>query len=170
MEAAARAPELTEEAKRGRVKLAWAVVAGHAFKHLYNSAWQNILMPEIKIGMGLGGVQFGVLAGVSRASSWVTTMVAGYLGDRFSNHAGLMLGISLGTMGISFFLAGISPNYGVLLLAVLLMGFGPSLYHPPAISSLSRRFPDKRGFAISLHGTGGSVGEVMGPLRSGPGC
>ncbi len=166
MEAAARAPELTEEAKRGRVKLAWAVVVGHAFKHLYNSAWQNILMPEIKIGMGLGGVQFGVLAGVSRASSWVTTMVAGYLGDRFSNHAGLMLGISLGTMGISFFLAGISPNYGVLLLAVLLMGFGPSLYHPPAISSLSRRFPDKRGFAISLHGTGGSVGEVMGPLAA----
>lgn len=166
MVATARASRLTEEAKRGRVRLAWAVVVGHAFKHLYNSAWQSILMPEIKIGMGLGGVQFGVLAAVSRASSWVTTMVAGYLGDRFSNRAGVMLGISLGTMGISFFLAGIAPNYLVLLVAVLLMGFGPSLYHPPAISSLSRRFPDKRGFAISLHGTGGSAGEVMGPLAA----
>ena len=142
------------------------MIVGHAFKHLYNSAWQSILMPEIKIGMGLSGTQFGVLAGVSRASSWVTTMVAGYLGDRFSNRAGIMLGISLGTMGISFFLAGISPNYGILLIAVLMMGFGPSLYHPPAISSLSRRFPDRRGLAISLHGTGGSAGEVLGPLTA----
>ena len=166
MVATAQSSVLTEEAKRGRVRLAWAVIVGHAFKHLYNSSWQSILMPEIKIGMGLGGVQFGVLAATSRVSSWVTTMVAGYLGDRFVNHAGVMLAISLGTMGISFFLAGIAPNYLVLLLAVLLMGFGPSLYHPPAISSLSRRFPDKRGLAISLHGTGGSAGEVMGPLAA----
>ena len=47
---------------------------------------------------------------------------------------------------------------------MLLVGVGPSLYHPPAISALSRRFPDRRGFAISLHGTGGIVGEVLGPL------
>jgi MFS family permease len=38
------------------------------------------------------------------------------------------------------------------------------MYHPPAIGALSRRFPDKRSFAISLHGSGGSVGEVAGPL------
>ncbi|MCY4653574.1 MAG: MFS transporter, partial [Dehalococcoidia bacterium] len=42
-----------------------------------------------------------------------------------------------------------------------------SLYHSPAIASLSRKFPDRRGFAISLHGTGGSVGEVVGPVLVG---
>ena len=45
-----------------------------------------------------------------------------------------------------------------------MVGIGPSLYHPPAIASLSRKFPDKRGFAISLHGTGGSIGEMIGPV------
>ena len=50
---------------------------------------------------------------------------------------------------------------------MLLVGIGPSLYHPPAIASLSRKFPDRRGFAISLHGTGGSVGEVVGPVLTG---
>ena len=47
---------------------------------------------------------------------------------------------------------------------MLLVGIGPSLYHPPAIAELSRRFPDRRGFAISLHGTGGSIGEMFGPF------
>jgi MFS family permease len=47
---------------------------------------------------------------------------------------------------------------------MLLMGFGPSMFHPPAIAALSRRFADRRSFAISLHGMGGSIGEVGGPL------
>jgi FSR family fosmidomycin resistance protein-like MFS transporter len=40
------------------------------------------------------------------------------------------------------------------------------MYHPPAIGALSRRFPDKRAFAISLHGSGGSLGEVLGPVTA----
>ena len=67
-------------------------------------------------------------------------------------------------MGVAYFLAGEATSYWVMLAAMLLVGIGPSLYHPPAIGALSRRFPDKRGFAISLHGTGGSIGEVLGPL------
>ena len=91
-------------------------------------------------------------------------MGAGYLGDRFASRASLMLGISLSLMGVSFFLAGNASSYWVMFAAMLVVGLGPSLYHPPAIGALSRRFPDRRGFAISLHGTGGSAGEVLGPL------
>ena len=94
----------------------------------------------------------------------MTTLGAGYLGDRFSHKASLMLGISLGLMGISYFVAGNAPNFWLMLGAMLFVGIGPSLYHPPAIGALSRRFPDRRGFAISLHGTGGSVGEMLGPI------
>ena len=37
--------------KRGRVRLAAAVVLGHAIKHVYNSGLRAIIMPEIKIGL-----------------------------------------------------------------------------------------------------------------------
>ena len=43
------------------------------------------------------------------------------------------------------------------------MGIGPSMFHPPAIAELSRRFPDRRGFAVSLHGMAASAGSVLGP-------
>ncbi len=166
--------EVTPELRRGRNQLAATVVVGHAVKHVYNSALQSILFPEIKIGLGLSGTQLGTLAFSRQATSWVTTVIAGFLGDRFADRASLMLGISLLMTGVSYFLLGVADSMfadNVIFLAVLvimlLVGVGPSLYHPPAIGALSRRFPDRRGFAISLHGTGGSVGEVAGPLLAG---
>ncbi len=154
--------------------MAATVVVGHAIKHVYNSALQSILFPEIKIGLGLSGTQLGTLAFSRQATSWVTTVFAGFLGDRFADRASLMLGISLLMMGVSYFLLGMADSlvsenliFIAVLAIMLLVGVGPSLYHPPAIGALSRRFPDRRGFAISLHGTGGSVGEVGGPLLAG---
>ena len=152
------------EIRKGRNRLAATVILGHAIKHIYNSGLQTILLPEIKLGLGLSATQFGTLAFSRQLMGWGTTVGSGYLGDRFANRAALMLGISMTLMGISYFFAGSAPNYWVMLIAMLLVGIGPSMYHPPAIGALSRRFPDKRGFAISLHGTGGSVGEVLGPL------
>lgn len=154
------------EIRRGRNRLAATVVVGHAVKHLYQSGLQVILLPEIKIGLGLSATQLGSLAFSRQATGWVTTIGAGYLGDRFAHRASQMLGVSLCLMGLSFFLAGNAASYWTMFAAMLLVGIGPSLYHPPAIGSLSRRFPDKRGFAISLHGTGGSMGEVLGPVTT----
>jgi len=162
MKAVTVAPEI----RRGRNRLAATVTLGHAIKHIYNSGLQTILMPEIKIGLGLSATQLGSLAFSRQATSWVITIAAGYLGDRFANRASLMLAISLSLMGVSYFLAGIAPTYWMMFAAMLLVGVGPSLYHPPAIGALSRRFPDRRGFAISLHGTGGSVGEMLGPITT----
>ncbi len=162
-EATAVSPEI----RRGRNQLAATVVLGHTVKHIYNSGLNSVIMAAIKDDMGLTGAQFGLLSTSQRITSGTTTMVAGYLGDRFANRSGIMLLISLGMMGISFYLLGSAPNYWLLMAVMLLVGIGPSLYHSPAIASLSRKFPDRRGFAISLHGTGGSVGEVVGPVLVG---
>ena len=158
------AVQVGAEIRHGRNQLAITVVLGHAIKHIYNSGLQTILLPEIKIGLGLSATQLGSLAFSRDATGWVTTMGAGYLGDRFVNQAALMLGASLSLLGLAYFAAGYASSYWVMFAAMLFVGIGPSLYHPPAIGALSRRFPDKRGFALSLHGMGGSVGEVLGPI------
>lgn len=158
---------VSEEIRRGRNKLAFTVVGGHAVKHVYNAALQFILLPVIKISLGLTGTQLGALSMSMRITSGVTTMGAGYLGDRFANRSGLMLAFSLGILGFSFFLLGSVSSFWFLFAVMLLVGIGPSIYHPPAIAALSRKFPDKRGFAISLHGTGGSIGNLVGPVLVG---
>jgi MFS family permease len=164
--AQARVLTAPADQRAGRNQLAAAVIAGHALKHLYLSAMQSILLPEIKISFGLSNTQLGTLATVRQFSGWATTMGSGYLGDRFSGKTALMLAISLSSMGIAYFFVGVASGYLMLFAALLVAGIGPSMYHPPAISALSRRFADRRAFAISLHGTGGSVGEVLGPVTA----
>ena len=158
---------VSEEIRRGRNRLAITVVLGHAIKHMYNSGLQSVLLAVMKDDLGLTATQFGLLSTSGRVTSGATTMVAGYLGDRFANRSGVMLMISLSMMGISYFLLGSAPNYWLMFAAMLLVGIGPSLYHSPAIAALSRKFPDKRSFAISWHGTGGSIGEFFGPIITG---
>lgn len=157
-------PELDPSAdtKRGRTKIAATIFVAHAIKHLYNSGQGSLIMPEIKISLGLSRAQFGSLATSSSVAWWTSTMVAGYLGDRFSNRAGMMLAMAMSLMGGAFYLLGIAPNYKTMLVVMFLAGIGPSLFHPPALGELSRRFPDRRGFAVSLHGMGANIGEVLG--------
>jgi FSR family fosmidomycin resistance protein-like MFS transporter len=151
-------------ADTGRGRFAAVIVVGHAVKHLLTSGVPAVIIPEIKRDLALSDTQVGSLGSVQQVSGWAATMGAGYLGDRFTRKTSLMLTISLAVVGFSLFLLGVAQSYLMLLVAMLCMGFGPSMFHPPAVGALSRRFADRRAFAISLHGTGGSIGEVLGPL------
>ena len=160
VEAAAGDPH----ADSGRGRFAAVVVVGHAVKHMLTSGVPAVLIPEIKRELALSDTQVGSLGSVQQVSGWMATMGAGYLGDRFTRKTSLMLAISLAIVGFSLLLLGVARSYLMLLVAMLCMGFGPSMFHPPAVGALARRFADRRAFAISLHGTGGSIGEVTGPL------
>jgi MFS transporter, FSR family, fosmidomycin resistance protein len=148
-------------------RFAAIIIIGHALKHIYIAGFQAVLLPEIKLGMNLSSTQVGTMATVQQFSSWGSTVTSGYIGDRFVSKTALMLGLSLALIGVSYFILGIAASYTVLLLAMLLVGLGPSIYHPPAIGALSRRFVNRRAFYISMHGAGGSVGEAVGPLLAG---
>jgi FSR family fosmidomycin resistance protein-like MFS transporter len=152
----------TADTTRGR--FAAIIVIGHALKHTLTSSVQTAMIPELKLSLGLSATQVGALSTTQQITGWMATMSAGYLGDRFTKKTGLMLAFSLTMTGSALLIMSFAPGYGVLVIAMLFMGFGPSMFHPPAVGALSRRFADRRSFAISLHGTGGSVGEVLGPL------
>jgi FSR family fosmidomycin resistance protein-like MFS transporter len=154
------APNLDTE----RSRFAATIVIGHAVKHTIASGLSSVLIPEIKLALGLSATQVGSLGTVQQFTGWAATMGSGYLGDRFTNRTNVMLALSLAFTSLALLILGFADGYLVLLLGMLFMGFGPSMFHPPAIGALSRRFADRRSFAISLHGTGGSIGEMLGPL------
>jgi MFS transporter, FSR family, fosmidomycin resistance protein len=164
VDAAADVATGESRADAGRGRFAAVIVAGHAVKHMLTSGVPAVLIPEIKRDQGLSDTQVGTLGSVQQIFSWVATMGAGYLGDRFTRKTSIMLATSLTIVAFSLLLLGVASSYLMLLVAMLCLGFGPSMFHPPAVGALSRRFPDRRAFAISLHGTGGSIGEVAGPL------
>ena len=157
--------QISEEQKIGRNRLAFAVTLGHTVKHIFMSSLPLLLsMLKVDPRFSINATQYGVIAAADKGAAGATTMIAGYLGERFAHRSSELLFFSLFLMGIAYFFLGNASSFLWIVLIMLLAGIGPALYHPPAIASLSRKFPDRRGFAISLHGTGGAIGGVLGPV------
>ena len=151
---------------QGRYLLAATTVAGHGLKHLYAAAFM-IVLPEIRAGFGLTYAATGALVTYRDISAGIATMPAGFLADRFSSRWAIILTLSMTLLAIGYLAAGTIENYWTVAVSIVLFGIGVSLWHPSALASLSARFPTRRGFAISLHGSGGSAGEILGPLIAG---
>ena len=151
---------------RQRGTLLAVTVAGHALKHLFNSAF-FVLLPEIKTGLALSNLQVGTLSTVRNFAGGLSNLPAGFIGDRFSEKRAGLLGLSIATIGVFGLALGLATSYVLAVIAAAMMIIGISFWHPVAISALSRQFAERRGFAISLHGTGGSIGEATGPVVAG---
>ena len=175
----ASAPTERELTRGQRRTLLITAVTGHGIKHLMNAAFA-VLLPELKTGLGLTNTQVGVLSTSRFLTGGLANFPAGYVADRFTKLRAIVLGISIAGIGITYALAGLTTSFWLVTLWTSLMVLFISLWHPAAIGSLSRQFtterrPDsqglidkiQRGLAIALHGTGGSIGEALGPIIAG---
>ena len=164
------------DVNQGRIRLATTIISGHTFKHSSLSGLRSAILPVMATSLGLSNTTIGALNTVNQATNGLTTVGAGYLGDRYTNRSGLILFLSIAIMGIALFIVGSTPNkpenmntlrYFILFFGMFLSGLGPSLFHPLALGALTLKFPKQRGFLVSLHGSGGSAGEVLGPIIAG---
>ena len=73
------------------------------------------------------------------------------------------LAIAMLSIAIGYFLLGTLKIYPIIILSVVLMGFGQSFWHAPAFGTLAARYPNKKGFALSMHLTGAQIGNTIGP-------
>ena len=62
---------------------------------------------------------------------------------------------------------GIAPLYPILLIGMAIVAAAASMWHLPATAALSHRFSHHRASALSLHGVGGNIGDVLGPALTG---
>ena len=153
-------------AKRQRLTLLIVTVAGHGLKHIFSSAF-FILIPEIKAGLGLSNTQVGTLSTVRGIAGGLANVPAGFTADRFAKRRAAILGGSIILVSVFAVALGLATNFWVAVLGASLFSVAIAVWHPAAISSLSREFVSRRGFAIAVHGTGGSVGETIGPILVG---
>ena len=156
--------KLPASQNKDRWTLAALILIGHTIKHIYLSALSVILLPNIKQTLNISSTTYGGLSLAGRITGTITTFFSGFLGDKYSKNAGTLLGISLLITGISYLMLSFSDTIFLLTVSMLISGIGPSMYHAPALATLAKKFPEKQAFALSLHGTGGSLGETVGPL------
>ena len=136
---------------------------GHGVAHLYDQGIP-VLMPTISSAFGLSDIQVSTVLAVRFAGFGVVNLVGGLVVDMLKRFWGLMLTGCMFGAGVMFALVGVSPNFPTLLVGMFFVSIPGALWHLPSAASLSQIFPDRRGWAISIHGFGANVGNVVGPV------
>ena len=140
------------------------VAMGHGGTHWVNAAIY-LLLPYITLDLGLSYTQAGLIMTVFLTSTFASNAVSGPLVDiagngRYARFQAYALAIG----GFALLLMSIASSIYMLFISVMLMGVSISLWHPAAITYLSVRYPESRGFVLSVHSIGASLGDALSPL------
>ena len=135
---------------------------GHGIKHFGQGAL-TVIGPLLKASMGLSEVSYALIFSSMNVSSGLSNIPAGILSDMYRKKIAWFLAISMFTISIGYLLIGITKIYILILIGVILIGFGTSFWHAPAFGTLAARYPERKGFALSMHLTGAQIGNTIGP-------
>ena len=139
---------------------------GHGLSHMFDQGYP-LLITEIAATMGLGNFRTAALFAVRQAGASATSLGGGPITDHLKTYWGLILTACMLGHALTFALIGGAPGFAYLVAVTLLLSVPGSLWHLPSAAAISQRFPDRRGFAISMHGFGSNIGNVSGPVLAG---
>ena len=166
MQAATPAAPQNTGLKNNRAFVLGSLSVGHGLSHMFDQGLP-LLITEIAKAMGLSTFMIGTLYSVRQAGSSAISLGGGPLTDALKSYWGLILTACMLGHAVTYAAMGGSPNFVVVALVVLFVSVPGSLWHLPSTAAISQRFPDRRGFAISMSGFGSNLGNVTGPVAAG---
>jgi MFS family permease len=151
------------EAARGRPGLTLALLAlSHAVIHA-QSALMPLIYPIVVTQFSLDARDIGLFIAITTAVGGSMQLFYGFL-TRWVARPALLAGGQL-LFGTSLLLSGLTHSFGQLLAMISVMRIGGSPQHVVGNALLSDVYPpERRGFAISAHISGGNVGTVLVPF------
>jgi FSR family fosmidomycin resistance protein-like MFS transporter len=139
-----------------------------ASTHFVVDGYGNIyapLLPLLIPQLGLSLAAAGTLQMCFQMASSVAQLGFGRLADRWRPRVLVLIGPFVSVIVLS--LIGLAPNVWALGAVLVLGGLGGAAFHPPA-AALVHRLSERKGLAMSVHITGGSLGFSLGPLVFAP--
>lgn len=166
--ASSTAPPLTGGSIRIPARNAGALAGLIALTHGVNDAYTSFLSPLLPRIMEKLGLSIALAATLAMALSLAASLLQplmGYLADRYGRRLFVIVGPLLSATFLS--LIGLPSTFWVLILFLLLGGFGSAVFHPPAASLAAGISAGKgSGLRMSVFSLGGSLGWAVGPLAA----
>jgi FSR family fosmidomycin resistance protein-like MFS transporter len=141
------------------------VLTAISFCHFLNDMLQSVipaLYPILKNLYRLDFGQVGLIALTSQLTASLLQPVIGLYTDHRPTPYSLPVGMGFTLLGL--ILLAMAPSYGVILIAVALVGMGSSVFHPESSRVARMASGGQHGFAQSIFQVGGNAGSSVGPL------
>jgi FSR family fosmidomycin resistance protein-like MFS transporter len=142
-----------------------AVLAAISICHMLNDVIQSLIValyPMIKDSLALDFRQIGLITFTFTFTASLLQPVVGYVTDRYPTPYSLVLGMGCSLLGL--IVAAFASTYGLVLVAVGLIGMGSSVFHPESSRVARLASGGQHGLAQSVFQVGGNFGTALGPL------
>lgn len=142
------------------------LAVGHAVFHWITQSLV-VLLPEVQQAFLLSGVGVGGIMAAREVATGLVKLPAGILVDVLRRFWRALLVICLAGAAGGTILIGSSWAYVMVLLGLSVLALCHSVWHLPASAALSHHQRKQRGMALAIHGVGGGIGDVAGPMFTG---
>ena len=126
-----------------------------------------VILPEIRGALDLTAVGVGGILSVRELATGMVKLPGGLLADALWRYRGWLLAGCLAAGAVGTLVIGVSTGFVLLAVGIVTVAVAHSIWHLPASSSLSDHFRGRRGAVLAVHGVGGSMGDVLGPVATG---
>lgn len=133
--------------------------------HFLNDMIQSIIpsiYPILKANFDFSFAQIGIITLVFQMTSSILQPFTGLYADRHPRPYTLSVGMCFTLTGL--LLLAFANNYLAILIAVSIVGFGSSVFHPTASRVTQMASGGKKSLAQSIFQVGGNGGSALGPL------
>lgn len=143
----------------------YKILLAVSFVHLFNDSIQAVIpaiFPILKDNLLLSFAQVGWISFALNMTSSVIQPVIGYAADRKPRPILLPLGMCSTFLGV--LLLAYANNYILVLISVVLIGFGSATFHPEGMRVAHMAAGQRKGLSQSIFQVGGNAGQSLGPM------
>jgi MFS transporter, FSR family, fosmidomycin resistance protein len=146
-------------------KTIYSILFSISFAHLLNDLIQAIIpsvYPILKQNYDLSFSQIGLITFAFQLSASLLQPFVGYYTDKYPKPFSQVYGMLFSLTGI--IILSFANNFYWILLSVVLIGIGSSIFHPESARISNMASGGKRGLAQSIFQVGGNFGTALAPL------
>lgn len=137
--------------------------------HMVNDIFTNIYAPLLPLFIPLLGLSLtaaGTIAASIQIAGSIAQLVFGPLADRWRPKVLAVVGPVVAVAAMS--LAGVATSPAMLGAILIVGSLGSAAFHPTAAAIVNRVGGARRGTAMSVHVTGGAMGNAIAPMLFAP--
>ena len=146
-------------------KTVYPILFAVAIAHLFNDLLQAVIpasYPILKENYNLSFTQIGLITLSYQLAASILQPLVGLYTDKNPKPYGQMYGMLFSLVGI--IILAYASNFNFIIVAVLFIGIGSSIFHPESSRISFLASGGKRGLAQSIFQLGGNAGTAIGPL------
>lgn len=143
------------------LKILLVLSLGHLVTDIYQSALPAIL-PFLKENLSISYTMAGVILMAANFTSSLIQPLFGYLSDR--QEKAFLLPVGCLCAGVGFSLLSFPSSYALILMLVIVSGFGIASYHPEGYKTAHFFTGEKRVTGMAIFAVGGNLGFALGPI------